>query len=466
MPEHKDLVSYNHAVAGHAGTMCDLDGELFVKPCHQHEIDFYESAENEHPDFYRWMPQHFGTLHLNAATEIADLNQQLGPAVAGLMTEHLKEEVVEFAHTSLATDSPASATSATSTPAPATPAEPAGDPAKQQQQSPALVNIASPWAPGRNTKLKTETSIVLDNAAYGFRAPNIMDCKLGTRLWADDAPAEKKKRFDAIAAETTHRSHGFRVAGMRTYMGSADPAKLDAEGYRKYDKDWGRVTVRPHNIVESMRHFIFNPAAGVADEDARFVCDLFLEDLKEVERMLLREESRMYSASLLFVVEGDGEALALAIREAKAAAAAAAAAAVVVVAEQENGGRLRKAAKTSEAQKCPNFSSTRVDSGIGMGDDDLEEHTEGVKVSVAELLAGGGAIDHDSDDSDNDADSDDDHGGGGKRPKERKIYSLRLIDFAHAEWVPGQGPDENVLFGIRSLIDIFRQMAQSPAKPN
>ncbi|KLU92469.1 hypothetical protein MAPG_11414, partial [Magnaporthiopsis poae ATCC 64411] len=144
MPEHKDLISYNHAVAGHAGTMCDVDGELFVKPCHQHEIDFYESAENEHPHFYRWMPQHFGTLHLNAATDIADLNQQLGPVVAGLMTEHLKEEVVEFAHhASHATDSPASATPATSTPAPPTPAEPADGPAKQQQQ-PALVNIVSP----------------------------------------------------------------------------------------------------------------------------------------------------------------------------------------------------------------------------------------------------------------------------------------------------------------------------------
>ncbi|EJT72218.1 hypothetical protein GGTG_09084 [Gaeumannomyces tritici R3-111a-1] len=443
--------------------MCDLDGELFVKPCHQQEIDFYESAENEHPDFYRWMPQHFGTLHLNAATDIADLNKQLGP-VAGLMTEHMKEEVVEFAHTSHVTDSPASGTPAastpatsTSTPAPATPAEPAGDPKQQQQQASQPVSISSPWAPGRNTKLKTETSIVLDNAAYGFSAPNIMDCKLGTRLWADDAPAEKKKRFDAIAADTTHRSHGFRVAGMRAYKGSADPAELDAEDYRKYDKDWGRFTVTAANIVESMRRFVFNPSAGVADEDARFVCDLFLEDLKEVERMLSREESRMYSASLLFVAEGDGEALALAIREAKAAAAVASAAAAAAE-ERENGGRLRKAAKTSEAQKTPNFSSNRVDSGIGMGEDDVEVYTEGAVVSVDELLAGGGG---DSDDS-GDADSDDD--GDGKRPKERKIYSLRLIDFAHAEWVPGQGPDENVLFGVRSLIDIFRQMSQSPAK--
>ena len=39
------------------------------------------------------------------------------------------------------------------------------------------------------------------------------------------------------------------------------------------------------------------------------------------------------------------------------------------------------------------------------------------------------------------------------------IYSLKLIDFAHAEFTPGQGPDENALHGVRSLIRIFEELA-------
>jgi 1D-myo-inositol-tetrakisphosphate 5-kinase/inositol-polyphosphate multikinase len=40
-----------------------------------------------------------------------------------------------------------------------------------------------------------------------------------------------------------------------------------------------------------------------------------------------------------------------------------------------------------------------------------------------------------------------------------KVHDLRLIDFAHADWTPGQGPDENVLMGIRSLIKILEELA-------
>jgi 1D-myo-inositol-tetrakisphosphate 5-kinase/inositol-polyphosphate multikinase len=41
-----------------------------------------------------------------------------------------------------------------------------------------------------------------------------------------------------------------------------------------------------------------------------------------------------------------------------------------------------------------------------------------------------------------------------------KVHDLRLIDFAHANWTPGQGPDENMLKGIRSLITILEGMAE------
>ena len=41
-----------------------------------------------------------------------------------------------------------------------------------------------------------------------------------------------------------------------------------------------------------------------------------------------------------------------------------------------------------------------------------------------------------------------------------KIYSVKLIDFAHAEFVPGQGSDENSLRGIRSVAEILRSIGE------
>ena len=37
------------------------------------------------------------------------------------------------------------------------------------------------------------------------------------------------------------------------------------------------------------------------------------------------------------------------------------------------------------------------------------------------------------------------------RPCDPKIYTVKVIDFAHAEWTPGMGPDENSLLGVRSV---------------
>jgi hypothetical protein len=43
---------------------------------------------------------------------------------------------------------------------------------------------------------------------------------------------------------------------------------------------------------------------------------------------------------------------------------------------------------------------------------------------------------------------------------EPKIHDVRLIDFAHAQWTPGQGPDENALQGVRSVLKILIELAE------
>ncbi|KAJ9138457.1 Kinase [Pleurostoma richardsiae] len=383
LPNRADLVDYNYAVAGHAGTLCDPDGELFIKPCTQTEIEFYQSAIEEHPAFADLMPVFMGSLLLNDATDITSIDEQL-PVVAEHISAEMKEQVIELmTEKSQTIEAQAAAT-----------------------EIKVVDNVT--WIPNKGKKIVTDTAVVLENAAFGFRRPNILDVKLGKRLWADDAPLEKKRRFDKITAETTHRDLGFRIAGMRVYKGAEDPAELDEEDYRIYDKDYGRVHVHNGNIVDAFRKFIFNPTAGIDTEIGRAVADAFRRDLERVRDILEKEESRMYSSSLLFVFEGDGAALRAAVDDASGSAAASA------IREKEEPGR----------------ATLRVDSGIDMGED-------------GEIILS----------TDIEEDSEDER-------EEPRIYTLKLIDFAHAQWTPGMGPDENTLAGVRSLIDIFEELTK------
>jgi inositol-polyphosphate multikinase len=359
----RDLVSMDCLTwtTNSAGTMCDEDGELFIKPCTQAEVNFYQNVKWRHRDFAEIVPVFMGTLMLSDPADLSSIEEGVvGPiAAAAANNEQLPPILGE------------------------TPAE--------------KDNIT--WVPNKSKKIKTDQAVVLENASFGFKQPNILDVKLGVRLWADDAPLQKKQRFDKITSETTHRDYGFRIAGMRVYRGSDNEEDLDEDDYKIYDKDYGRVEVNNDNILDAMRSFVFNEAAGVDDEVGKAVCAAFARDIRRVEEVLSQNETRMYSASLLFVFEGDGDALRAAIDENNYA---------VDAAVFENGDK-------------PGRTNARVDSGIGMDDDDFD---------------------------------DDD------RPMLPKIYTLKLIDFAHANWVPGQGPDENSLKGVRSLAKIFDDMSR------
>jgi 1D-myo-inositol-tetrakisphosphate 5-kinase/inositol-polyphosphate multikinase len=367
---------------GSDGTLCDPDGELFIKPCTQKEIDFYLLANQYHPAFAELMPLFMGSLMLNDATDMASINEQI-PVVADHISTDMKEEVIRLAHQIQTPKAPAEA-------------EPSDDD-----------NIK--WVPNKSKKIATDTAVVLENAAYGYKRPNILDVKLGQRLWADDAPLEKKQRFDKISQETTHGSLGFRIAGMRVYRGSDNPEELDEEEYKIYDKDFGRVDVNEDNVVDAFKKFVFNDSAGIDEELGKAVARAFLDDLKRVQEILENEESRMYSASLLFTFEGDGKTLRAAVDETSASVT------MSQKGKSEAGGR----------------STARVDSGIAMDED-------------GELIF---AREDDEDLSDDEMNV-------------PHIYSLKLIDFAHAAFTPGQGPDENNLKGVRSLVRIFEELSR------
>jgi 1D-myo-inositol-tetrakisphosphate 5-kinase/inositol-polyphosphate multikinase len=325
LPNQADLIDYNYAVAGHDGTLCDVDGELFIKPCTQAEVAFYESSLDAHPDFAEFMPTFLGTLELNSQQ-----NGTIEEQGAALIAKHTIPEVVV------------------------------------------------PIKTGK--RISTNKAVVLENAAHGFKHPNILDVKLGVRLWADDAHPDKKTRFDKVTEETTHKYLGFRIAGMRVWQGHGAVGRpdVDEDGYKIYDKNYGRFSINTQNVSEAFQNFIFTKSAGIDKELGKLIAQAFLTDVRKVQEVLENQESRMFSASLLFVFEGDGAAMRAAMEEA-----------------------------------------SRSPATLMNGDGDLSE--------------------------------DDDCSG-------PKIYTVKVIDFAHAEWTPGMGPDENSLLGVRSVVKILEKL--------
>jgi 1D-myo-inositol-tetrakisphosphate 5-kinase/inositol-polyphosphate multikinase len=351
--------------------LCDADGELFIKPCTKSEIDFYQSARADYPEFVELIPEYMGFLSLQDPA-----NEDIGEAVAGVIAEngpvHLdKDQIIASVREQVASAS---------------------------EQTPPVDNVT--WIPSQGKKIKTDQAVVLRNETYGYKRANILDVKLGTRLYADYAPEQKKERFDQISKETTHHNLGFRIAGMRVFRGSEDATELDDEEYKVYDKDYGRVDVNDENVLDELKRFVFNKTAGIDQELGKAVCAAFAHELARVRTVMSEHESRMYSTSLLFIFEGDGAALRDAIEINNS------------FVDAENG-------RTS----YPPITK-RIDSGIGLDDEDLDD-----------------------DESDELADL-------------PKMFSLKLIDFAHAAWTPGQGPDDNTIKGVKSLEEFFNAMAE------
>lgn len=411
--------------------MCDAGGELFVKPCTQAEVEFYESAKF-HPDFAELMPVFCGSLALLNDTTPASIHKQLPDLIDHAeIPKGLKDELKSHLDPSI---TPTTVEKASAK-------EPLATEVPSREES----TTENKRSEARTGPIKTDRAIALLNASYGFKKPNIMDTKMGQQLWSKHATQEKRERFEKITESTTHKNFGFRIAGMQVYKGthptytmpngkqepSANVTGPNEEGFTMYNKFWGRDDVNDSNLAESLKLFIFNDAAGIDEDLGKLVAGLFARDLRRVEEVLQKEESRMYSSSLLFVFEGDGAALRAAIKEAKDEEATM----ERVEAELVTPVNKRSAPRAVSA-------NLRVDSGIGMNDEELNFVTESVTFDYGVEEASG--------------DDDDDFDEMSSFPH---IYTLKIIDFAHADWTPGLGPDEAVLLGVRSLANFFEKLA-------
>lgn len=307
------------------GVLSDESGAVVVKPCTVAEISFYETVASSHPDLLPHLPIFMGQLSLDAS---ADTSEDTGIIqTADGTTERL-----------------------------------------------------------HGKKLATDLHIVLENITHGFKKPNVLDLKLGAQLWDDDAKPEKRARLDKVSAETTSGSLGFRIAGMRTWLGTSPPevpeelkayVERDAEGgYWVYNKMYGRkFSVED---IDSGFEAFFPQTSDAEKARAREVLAYFLGEVKDIQEAFEAKESRMYSASILLVYEGD-------------------------VDEYENTKKVLRSARL---------------------EDEEEDEDEVIP----------------------------------------KLAAVKMIDFAHATFVPGKGPDENALKGMRSTATILKRLLDKAEK--
>lgn len=315
------LKAFENAAAGHDGVLLDESGELVIKPCTDAEVAFYQESLNLHPKFYELMPTFMGTLTLGAPT--------IPPDITTATTHEPEKEL------------------------------------SQEQKDKSLLH---------GQALDTQTAIVLQNLEAGFKRPNVLDIKLGATLYdpARTAP-EKAARLDKVASETTSGSLHFRIAGMKVWNGKT---------FDIYDKFYGRK-FQPHNIQDGFATFFSGlSTSSVSKSDARDLLETILAEITKARHSLERSESRMYSASILIVYEGDSDAL-------------------------------------------DNVMGTPPKTPLV---DERAPTTLELKQSIAE--------------------EEEEEEEGEERPT---THCVKMIDFAHAAWTPGQGPDMNVITGLQNV---------------
>lgn len=391
-----------------AGVLSNASGSLLIKPCKDAEIEFYQSALH-HPQFAYYIPVFMGNISFVGKS---------GPDVAALMESKSPDQPHPAIH-----------------------------------QIPDEMVREKAWAPSGGGKIRTDSGVVLENITANFRKFNVLDVKLGARLWADDAPQAKREKMENEANSTTSKALGIRIAGMRIYTGRdpAGPQEADADNhridqdpfgqidpnggdYRIYDKHYGR-SLTVDTVHKGFEKF-FRIAPGKApDEDIKKVLHAFLTDLDGVRCVLESEECRIYSSSLLFVYEGDREALREAINL------------------KENPPKLDyvdAAVTSSDLSK-----STKTAPHDQTSPTKRETLTEGITLGSEPLSPDDAAELHETDATSNDATDEKDSD---SESPPLRIQALKLIDFAHAQWTKGQGPDENLLYGIKNVIKILSDL--------
>jgi inositol-polyphosphate multikinase len=173
------------------------------------------------------------------------------------------------------------------------------------------------------------------------------------------------------------------------------------------------------------------------DADIAKVLRAFLTDLEGLRVVLESEECRIYSSSLLFAYEGDREALQEAIHL------------------KEDPPHLDQSTDTATISEYPT-SSNETAPPDEPTPPDRATLTDDEGTHPSQLLVPDGTTQPYEDDTGSNETTEDQDSDSDTPP--RRIQALKLIDFAHAQWTKGQGPDENLLYGLKNVIKVLNEL--------
>ncbi|KAH8915541.1 SAICAR synthase-like protein [Atractiella rhizophila] len=167
------------------------------------------------------------------------------------------------------------------------------------------IKLLGEWVPAyggiseEGEKVEGKEKLVLESLVHEFLRPNVLDVKLGVQFWDEDSSAEKRERMDKETKRTTSGTTGVRFTAFQVW--NASEQKVD-----RVDKTYGK-TIKPTDLPSAIRRFF--PIPSSSSSPLLSVVRDFISRLQEFYSLLERLEIRVRGGSLLFVYEGDEQAL-------------------------------------------------------------------------------------------------------------------------------------------------------------
>ncbi|KAK3852225.1 hypothetical protein Pcinc_004151 [Petrolisthes cinctipes] len=278
--------------------------------------------------------------------------------------------------------------------------------------------------------------IMLENLTFKYRYPCVLDLKMGTRQYGDDAPESKRKSQTAKAANTTTITLGVRLAGMQVY-------NKEEKCYHCKNKYFGQQLTE-EDFKKTLWQFLHNGRRLRID-----IADLIIQKLEELRSIISKLDSvRFFTSSLLILYDGYDPCSTKLTR------------------------RDRECERDRDSRTTDTSSRGRAWPESRAGDD---RHTQRDKwpskepspgrgpkhpTYIHETTTGGGKMLREQVSR---GETDATHRGKGRYRNRcsKSPIDIRLIDFAHAthkgmgDSKIYSGPDEGIMLGLESLTKIF-----------
>ncbi|CAO1630056.1 unnamed protein product [Sympodiomycopsis kandeliae] len=173
------------------------------------------------------------------------------------------------------------------------------------------------------TPPSTKPFVILQDLLSDYKRPNVLDIKLGTQLWDDDASEEKRQRMEQASRDSTSGQTGIRLTGWRTWNAAQDR-------YIAISKAFGK-SIKSNQLQLGLKAFFgllsadesrsfFEVAKSMEAINSERVPDSVAHDSKSMQHLLAavflpildrlislfeKLEIRIRGGSLLVVYEGD-----------------------------------------------------------------------------------------------------------------------------------------------------------------